>query len=589
MSILSLLSIENIKKSAVAIAVYGPGAFLKAFRQTLSINKNDAIDAQTLYKRWIKKYEPKVADLAKQRLQRTPHSTTISIILHSTEADAAIMEATILSVVSQTYPNWELFVVCTGSSAKIIKAMCTYVTNDDRITVSINSVICSVKAASGEFIAFLSQGDILAPFALYEVAGVLNSNPGASIVYSDEDKLDDKAQRQNPVFKPDWSPDYFLSCNYINRFATVRSNIVKGVCLDVADGAFSEYDLLLRATEQAGGILHIPKVLCHSRETTETGSALRQCMEERAAIAVALKRRGVKAEVLDTAFKGYYMVRYEITRPGKVSIVIPTRDNAVLLKKCVDSVLEKSTYKDYEVIIVNNGSGEPETFKYFATVVKDPRVNVIEYEASFNYSAINNYATKRCSGDYIVFLNNDTEIITPGWMEAMMELAQRSSTGVVGAKLLFHNGAIQHAGVIIGIGGTAGHSHRLFPADEPGYGGRIISIQNLSAVTGACMMVRKEAFELVGGFDERFSVTFNDLDLCAKIIEQGYLVVYTPVAELYHHECYTRGNELGYAKQKRAKTEACLFRKKWRHQFANGDPFYNPNLTVTKEDFSIRT
>jgi GT2 family glycosyltransferase len=448
------------------------------------------------------------------------------------------------------------------------------------------SLNAALSEAGGEFVLLVDPADELSPDALYEAIRSLNENTDIDIIYSDEDKISMDGVRLEPTFKPDWSPDYFLSVNYINRLWMVRKGIIEAV------GGFrpgfdnaEEYDLLLRATERTQKIGHVAKVLYHSRTQSATEEKARS---EIKAITDALARRKIPAKALDTPYKGYYRVRYAITEPGKVSIIIPTKDKTDILQKCVDSILKKTTYGDYEILIVDNQSVEKRTFEYFETLRDEDRIRILKYDTPFNYSKINNDAVRRSKGPYILFLNNDTEVISPEWLEAMVELAQRKNTGAVGAKLLFPDNTIQHAGVIISDTGVVRHSYRFLPNNSPGRGGRLAAIQNFSAVTGACMMMRRMVFEEVGGFDEGFSVTYNDIDLCMRITKKGYLIAFTPYAELYHHECGSRGPEYTGAKLARSKREYELFRSNWRDLLAKGDPFYNPNLNAVKEDFSLK-
>ncbi len=531
------------------------------------------------YDLWINKNEPQITELEWQKEYRPAYAPKISLILRSTGLDEKLLKHTISSVLAQTYSLWELSVVSGDAESAAREAIETYFNKDNRIKFVCSSKGSAIALADGEFISLIKQGDSLAVFALHEVVSALNRNPDVDLIYSDEDKIDSTGKRSEPFFKPDWSPDYFLSCNYINHLAVIRKSLVKEMD--------SEYDLLLRITESAKKIVHVPKVLYHFN-TDATDPAEDKSHEERSAIAGALRRRGLQAEVLETRYMGFYRVKYRIVSAEKVSIIIPTKDKVEVLKKCIASVLSKTTYNNYEIIIVDNGSVESKTFEYYNSLKNDSRVRVLKYDAPFNYSKINNYAVRHSAGYYLLFLNNDTEVISPDWIESMIELAQRKTTGVVGAKLLFANDTIQHAGVIIGVGGMAGHSHRFLPRYIAGYGGRVISIQNLSAVTGACMMVRKEVFEEVGGFDENLAVVYNDVELCVRIKEKGFFVVYTPFAELYHYECYTRGYDDTLEKQIRCKKEYDLFKNKWGSSFTNGDPFYNPNLTLVYEDFSIR-
>jgi GT2 family glycosyltransferase/glycosyltransferase involved in cell wall biosynthesis len=547
-------------------------------------------DRSKLYKAWISKNEPRAKTLEAQRSERFEFEPKISVIVTVTETPVPLLEALLASVLTQTYSNWELCLSYDSTDEKVEQALNVYAAHDSRVkliglketTDRAEALNRALSAATGEFILFSGSVYTLAPFALYEVVKLLNEKSESDLIYSDEDRVAADNRRCDPSFKPDWSPDYFMSCNYLGS-STVRRSIVDGVGgFKSGFGMAAEYDLLLRVTEQTEKIVHIPKILWHKREGVTAKDN-----EEKKALEEAVRRRGINAQVLNTAYKGFFRIKYNIDGAKKVSIIIPTKDNVEVLKKCITSVLQKSTYSNYEVIIVDNRSSEKETFAYYKELEKESRVRVIKYDKPFNFSKINNHAVEHSTGEYLLFLNNDTEVVSPGWIEAMIEYAQRESTGVVGAKLFFPNDTIQHAGVIIGICGMSGHSHRFHPKDLPGYGGRLIVAQNLSAVTAACMMIRREVFDKVNGYDEEFAVSFNDVALCVQIRDAGYLIVYTPFAELYHHECLSRGYSDTIEKKEKGDQEYALFIRKWGHLFQSGDPYYNPNLSLKSEDFSV--
>lgn len=358
------------------------------------------------------------------------------------------------------------------------------------------------------------------------------------------------------------------------------------------DGA-QDYDLFLRIVQQTNNIRRIPKILYHWRATH--GSLASELLAKPHSLDAAKKAIGEyilskapEAEVMDGLFPTSYRVKYRIRPRQKVSIIIPTKDMVHLLRPCVTSILDRTDYEDYEILIIDNESREEETLDYFRMLEKDERIHVLGYPMPFNFSLINNFAARSADGDSIVFLNNDTEVISGEWLSAMLEFAQRKDVGAVGAKLCYPNDTIQHAGVIIGIGGVANHPHKGFPRSSHGYMGQLSVIRNVSAVTGACMMVRKEVFNEVGGFYEMFSHAYNDIDLCLKIREKGYLIVYTPYAELYHHESASRGYENTPERQARFFKEKDILYARWKPIFDAGDPYYNPNLTLEKEDFSIK-
>jgi len=557
------------------------------------------------YKRWILKNEPDENELQKyaEEAENFKYKPKISIVSATYNTSEKMLNQMIESVISQKYRNWELCIADGGSNRGYIKRILKkYADKEKRIKVKfldINKGIAgnfneALSLATGEFIGFLDHDDELAPFALYEVVKLLNEKPHLDFIYSDEDKISiDGKTRFEPHFKPDWSPDTFLSYNYICHLAIIRKKIIDkiGGFREEFEGS-QDYDLFLRVIELTDKIAHIAKILYHWRMVP--GSAASHAMAKpyaipnaKRAISEFLKKRGIEAKVEDGLFPTSYRIRYKILKDFKVSIIIPTRDKVEILSKCISSILEKTTYPHYEIIIVDNQSKEESTFRYFKKIKKDPRIRIISFNHPFNFSAINNFAAKEAEGEVLLFLNNDIEVINSDWLASMLEHCQRKEVGAVGAKLYYPNNTIQHGGVILGIGGVAGHSHKYFPRDSDGYMGRLKIVQNLSAVTGACMMIRKEVFEEVFGFDKGFKVAFGDVDLCMKIRQKGYLIVFTPYAELYHHESLTRGYEDTPEKQKRFAHEIALFKEKWGHILEKGDPYYSPNLTLNKEDFSI--
>jgi GT2 family glycosyltransferase len=562
-----------------------------------------------VYQSWILKYEPSPSQLSDERmkLQSWSHRPKISIITPVFNPDQYALTQCIVSVLAQTYDRWELCLVDGGSDKAYVKQVLQkYADQDDRIRfVSLPKNLGiggnsneALKLATGDYVAFLDHDDTLAPFALYEVVKLLNHEYNLDLIFSDEDKIsagDEK--RYQPSFKPDWSPDTFLSYNYLCHFAVVRRCLIQEIGGFRAgfDGA-QDYDLLLRIVQRTNNIHRIPKVLYHWRATQ--GSAASNLLAKPYALDAAkrairgyLDNSGGGADVVDGLFPTSYRVQYKIRPEHKVSIIIPTRDKVQVLKQCVTSILNKTDYKNYEVLIIDNESKEDETFDYFGMLEKYDMVKVCQYAMPFNFSAINNFAAHSTDADHLLFLNNDTEVISPEWLSAMLEFGQRENVGAVGAKLYYPDNTVQHAGVIIGIRGLAAHVHKGFPRSSNGYMGRLNVIQNVSAVTAACMMVRKKVFEAVGGFDERLSHVFNDVDLCLKIRKMGYLIVFTPYAELYHHESASgasRGHEETPEGKDRFFRERDFVKNEWKDVIAAGDPYYNPHLTLEKIDFGIR-
>jgi len=450
--------------------------------------------------------------------------------------------------------------------------------------------------ARGEYIAFMDHDDELVAEALLEVAAEINSS-GADFIYSDEDYLDEDGRRVNPHFKPDYSPDLLLSHNYITHLVVVHRDLVQqtGALRSEFDGA-QDYDFVLRATEQAERIRHIPKVLYHWRmsgaSTSVNADSKPRALERgRLALNEALERRGREGLALvDPVAPHFYRARYAIRGNPLVSILIPFRDRADLLHCVIGDVLERTGYANFEVVGINNGSVEEESFAAMHDLAHlDERIRFTDYDFPFNFSAIMNHGAKSSSGEHMVFLNNDIRILNEEWLQAMLEHSQHEETGAVGGKLYYPDGRVQHAGIMIGIDGYAGHSHKGFPGDHQGYFNRLRVVQNVSAVTAAFMMIGRDVFDNVGGFDEEsFAVACNDVDLCLRVRAQGLWNVFTPYAEGRHVESASRGYEDTPEKRARFAREKAVFAERHAAILEHGDPFYNPNLTRAAEDFSIR-
>ncbi len=558
------------------------------------------------YKVWRSRNEPSGDQLSamKAEIGSWSYRPLVSIVMPVFNPSRFALTQCIQSVLDQIYENWELCIVDGGSDqAHVAEVIRRFSSSDPRIKYAVldkNRGIAgnsneALKLATGEYVGFLDHDDALAPFALFEVVKLLNHDASLGCIYSDEDKVPALGtKRYDPEFKSDWAPDTFLSYNYLCHFAVVRKKIVDDVggFREGYDGA-QDYDLLLRVVEKTRAIARIPKILYHWRASgASTASGVKvkpyAIAAAKKAIAEHVSRRGLDAEVLDGLAFGTYRVKYRLRSRQKVCIIIPTKDKVGLLKQCVSSVLDKTSYEGFRIIIVDNQSREEETFEFFSSIKNDGRITVLPYSHPFNFSAVNNYAVRSADAEYLVFLNNDTEVISPDWLGAMLEFAQREDVGAVGAKLFYPNDRIQHAGTIIGYWGVADHAHKHFPRSARGYMGRINIIQNFSAVTAACMMVRRTVFDEVGGYDEELSHSFNDVDLCLKIREKGYLIVYTPYAELYHHESVSRGYDEKPEQRLRLEKEIDLVKRRWKHVFEAGDPYYSPNLTLEKTDFSIR-
>jgi O-antigen biosynthesis protein len=510
------------------------------------------------------------------------------------------------SIMAQDYPHWELIVACDSSRHSAVEILAEkYCTTDGRISIVENGARLRVAASlnkalelvRGDFVALVDVDDELSPHALRENILAIKNFPHVDMIYSDEDMIDRQGTRHSPFFKPDWSPDTHLSHPYAQHLGVYRTDLVRkaGGFRQGLDGC-PEYDLTLRLTERTGHIRHIPKLLYHSRmspdiaavESAASPGAVQQCALR--AVQEALERRGEGGWV-EPVHHGFlrYRVHYPLNGNPLISIIIPTRDLAGTLGKCLRSIFSRSTYPNYEVIVIDNGSTKNNTLSLFSewTRREPRRFRVHRADIPFNYPRLNNAALRDARGQLLLFLNNDTEVITPDWLEEMAGHAMRRSTGAVGAKLLYPDHTIQHAGIFLGFGGVAGHIHRCSYRDSPGYFGRLLANYNCSAVTGACMMVRRVLFEAAGGFDEKLAVTLNDVDLCIKLLARGCYNIMLPHVELYHHESRSRGFDFTATKQERFQREIDLVLERWPQYFAH-DPFYNPNLTRDREDFSIR-
>jgi GT2 family glycosyltransferase len=553
---------------------------------------------------WVEQNEPHNDELEKQKQTTFPYEPKISLITPTYNTPKQFLIDMVKSVLNQTYTNWELCIADGTSQDDPLKNILeAYSKRDSRVKVkflSENKGIAgnsneALALATGDFIGFLDHDDTLAPFALFEVVKNVNENKELDYLYSDEDRLsEDGTMRYEPHFKPDWSPDLLRSTNYPTHFSVFRKELIAriGGLREGFEGS-QDYDLILRGSEKARKIAHIPKVLYHWR--VHDNSLARDALSKgwtydaaRKALQEHLERVNLQGKVEDTGLLGYYRVTYRLQKSPKLSIIIPNHEHADNLKRCVNSIIEKSSYQNFEMIIIENGSCETKTFALYEKLKKRDDVQIIEWNQPFNYAAVNNFAVNYARGEVLLFLNNDTQVINSDWLERMLEHAVRHDVGAVGAKLYYPDHTIQHAGIIVGLCGVAGYCHKFFPGENSGYKGRLKIVQNFSAVTAACLMIRNEVFQEVGGFDERYSLAYNDVDLCLKIREKGYVIVWTPYAELYHDESKTRGYEDDPEKQGRFQQEKELFRQKWSGVLERGDPYYNPNLTLEREDFSVR-
>jgi GT2 family glycosyltransferase len=554
------------------------------------------------YRRWIRKYEPAAADLARQREHKFARSPKLSVMVPVFNPPAAFLEAMTESVRAQTYANWELCLADGASTAAHVRPILERAAAaDSRIKVAflpanggiVGNSNAALELATGDYVGLLDHDDTLAPFALFEIASALNANPDADFLYSDEDKLDTHGERVEPNFKPDWSPETLRSRNYICHFTVLRRSLVEqvGGFRSGFDGS-QDYDLVLRASEAARQIVHVRHVLYHWRmhaQSTAFAKGTKHYAYDagKRAVDEHLHRLGIDASVHDGPILGTYQVIYHLRTQPLVSIIIPNQDQVSLLGRCVES-LSKASYANYELLIVENGSRLPETHAYYRELQKQPHVRVVEWTRPFNYAAVNNFAAAQAKGELLLFLNNDTEGINPDWLESMVKIAVQPGVGAVGAKLYYADDTIQHAGIVVGMGGVAGHSHLFYPRHAAGYMQRLRFTQNVAAVTGACLLMPRRVFQQVGGWDEGFVLAFNDVDLCLSILKAGYRVVWTPDAELYHLESKTRGYEDTAEKQARFKREYDLFHLKWGAFLKSGDPYYSPHFRLDRPDFALK-
>ena len=588
--------VMGILRKAVALyrrgGMSGLAASFRSFAASL-LHRND-------YAEWIRRYDTLTEEsraAIKARIDAFPNRPLISVVMpvHNPEPDWLI-EA-VESVRRQIYPNWELCIADDASTdGRIRKILERYASDDERIKVVFREKNGHISAASnsalslasGEWTALLDHDDLLAEQALFRVAEAANQDPDIRLMYSDEDKIDASGERFAPYFKCDWNVDLFYSQNMVSHLGVYHTGIMKDI------GGFREglegsqdYDLALRFIEriEPAQIRHIPRVLYHWRvhdnSTAQAGDSKPYAMlAGQKALNEHFRRLGVRASVELLDF-GMYRVRYDLPEvPPLASIVILTRNRMDLLRPCVESILEKTTYPSYEILIVDNGSDDPEALRYLEGLRSDTRIRVIRDDRAFNFSALNNAAVRLARGEIVALLNNDVEVISPGWLSEMVSHALRPGVGAVGARLWYPDDTLQHGGVILGLGGVAGHAHLRLPRGGYGYFGRAELIQGFSAITAACLVIRKAIYDEVGGMNENeLRVAFNDVDLCLRLREKGYRSVWTPYAELYHHESASRGSEDSPEKKSRFAREGRYMKQRWGGRLLN-DPAYSPNLSL---------
>lgn len=564
---------------------------------------------------------PEIEEAARQRLHKFGREVKFSILMPLYNTPEKFLRQAIESVIDQTYENWELCLAdgSDGEHAYVEQVCREYMDRDKQYLRPRSSLYCRIlykkleknegisgntnaclSMASGNYIALFDHDDVLHPSVLYEYMKAI-CEKGADYIYCDEATFKGSGTIDDMItlhFKPDYAPDNLRANNYICHFSAFARKLLDGTQLfrSEFDGS-QDHDMILRLTSRAKCVVHVPKLLyywrSHEGSVASDINAKSYAIEAaRGAVAAHLASQGFKNfEITSTkAFETIFQIKYEILGNPKVSVVIPNRDHLEDLSRCISSIVERSTYDNYEIIVIENNSSGDEVFAYYRKIQENPAIRVITYEGEFNYSRINNLGVAQAKGEYVLLLNNDTAVITPDWIEELLMYAQRSDVGAVGAKLYYEDRTIQHAGVVLGLGAhrTAGHSHYRVSSQNLGYMGRLCYAQNVMAVTGACLMMQKALYEELGGLDETFAVALNDVDLCIRAWKAGRVNVFTPFAELYHYESASRGTDLEGTNAERYEKESALFRERWKELLEQGDPYYNPNFSLDRSDFALR-
>ena len=596
--VLNVLRRENKARNLQVLKSRGVGGFVDFVKEEIYTESEK-------YAYWWKKNQVTAKELKEQAAHRFSYEPKISIVIPLFNTPEKYLKELIDSVVAQSYGNWELCLADGSTSPKTGAYVKKHYGGENRIVyrkIEENLGIAgntnfAISMGTGEFMMFCDHDDVVAPNALFECVKAINENPKTDIVYTDEDLINsDGTIHSSPRFKPDFNFDFLRSINYICHIFMVRKSLIDrvGMLRKEYDGA-QDYDFILRCCEQTEHIAHVPKVLYHWRahdNSTAGNPESKQYAVDagKRALEEHYRRMGYEAVVENTGIFIVYRTIMKVQGNPKVSVIILNKDHREDLEKCVVSIEEKTDYPNYEIIVVENNSELPETFAFYEELQRRySNVKVVTWDGPFNYSAINNYGAEYATGDYYLMLNNDIEVISPSWMSEMLGYCQREDVGIVGAKLYYSDDTVQHAGVVVGVGGFAGHILTRFRKGETGYFGRLVTIQDTSAVTAACLMIKKSIYQLIGGFDEEFVVALNDIDLCLKVRALGQLVVFNPYAELYHYESKSRGFEDTPEKKARFKKEIKRFREKWGEILSKGDPYYNPNLTLVRGDCSIRS
>lgn len=657
----------RIKKGIKYFKHYGAKAFWNRLRDKMEPD-------QVPYGPWFEKYRAKEEELARQRRQsrKLPCRPLISVVVPCYQTPEKYLLEMMDSVRNQSYENWQLCLMDATPTSEVEATVAEYCSShqekrilykhlEENLGIAGNTN-AGLKEARGEWVGFLDHDDLLAPEAFYEIAALINREPEVEVIYSDEDQVEETRQglkHKKPHFKPDFSPDLLCSNNYITHFLCVKSTVIQqaGGFRKEFDGA-QDYDFILRCTEAAKKTGHVPRILyhwrVHSNSTADNPLSKMYAYEAgQRALEEHLARTGRKAEVTQLPHFGFYRVKYAVEGEPLVSILIPNKDQAAVLRRCLESV-QRSTYQNYEIIIIENNSTEPETFAYYkelsggwpaanlsenqsdnnengsglekppgnsengsslekssgnsengsgletqpssspkeiygeGTLPGGQRIRILVWDKGFNYSAINNFGASFAEGSYYVLLNNDIEIITESWIEELLGNCQRPEVGIAGARLYYPDNTVQHAGIVVGIDGIAANMFPGLPRGREGYYHKAAIQLNYSAVTAALMMVSREVFEELHGLEEELTVAFNDLDFCLRAGKAGYLVVYDPFAEAYHHESKTRGAEDTKEKLQRFGDEIEFIRTRWIALLKQGDPYYNPNFSLKKCNYALK-
>lgn len=549
-------------------------SFLKLYTSFLVRARVKLSDSQR-YGLWIRLHEPPLWELDRQRHEPVAGPSFCVLTTVRNDSEVSQLFKLLDSLERQTYSRWVLKVGCHDVEPR---ALDDVLAGHPKAEVQQRSLAGTV-VGDDSWLVVVAAGGVLAPNTLFEFASKVIDH---DILYADEDRITGAGQRSNPCFKPQWSPELFRCRDYLTGLFAMRASLATAIEPSLTPESHW-YDILLRASEREGRFFRVPAVLLH--RLSQDGPAPAADTE---AVRSHLRRCGLSATVEMASPEGGARIHYPAPRDARVSIIIPNHNHAEDLCRCVESILSKTTFPNFEVLIAENHSDLSEMQPIYDRLADDPRVRVLPWTKPFNYSEINNDTAKAANGTHLLFLNNDVEVITHEWLDELLGFFQWDAVAATGAMLLYPDGSIQHAGVIVGPGGVAGHSHKHLDAESPGHCDRLRYPQNLSAVTGACLMVKRTAFEAIGGFDTGYPLAFNDVDLCLRLREKGGLVVWTPFAKLVHYESKTRGPEDSYEKQARALGEINRFKARWGVVLEEGDPYYHPHLTLQSEDFAIR-